>query len=325
MSLSTTEFGKAFEFACLSELHIALTRDTDNEIQIIDSEAFRTAQKAFNKAQQENKEKDLLKAASAAVRVLLRLEPQLQHGKGIMYLIIQSDSRGISGDVRDIVCVRNETGWEMGISCKHNHHAVKHSRLSDRIDFGSEWLGVPCSSNYFSKIVPIFGQLRQMRDNAVARGESMPLWDIFPDKADRFYVPILNAFLEELEHLAKENPEVPRKLIQYLIGRYDFYKVIDDDRKGATRVEAINIAGTLNESVGDEKSIVDVPKLKLPSRFYHMGFVPGSKNTVEIVCDEGWTLTMRIHNASSRVEPSLKFDVQLISLPTSLHAQVEPW
>ena len=56
-----------------------------------------------------------------------------------------------------------------------------------------------------------------------------------------------------------------------------------------------------------------------------MGFVPGSNNTVEIVCDEGWALTMRIHNASSKVEPSLKFDVQLVSLPNSIHAQVEPW
>ena len=34
---------------------------------------------------------------------------------------------------------------------------------------------------------------------------------------------------------------------------------------------------------------------------------------------------MRIHNASSRVEPSLKFDVQLISFPSSVYAQVEPW
>lgn len=34
---------------------------------------------------------------------------------------------------------------------------------------------------------------------------------------------------------------------------------------------------------------------------------------------------MRIHSASSRVEPSLKFDVNLISLPSSVHTQIEPW
>ncbi|MGN1195752.1 MAG: HaeIII family restriction endonuclease [Acutalibacteraceae bacterium] len=46
---------------------------------------------------------------------------------------------------------------------------------------------------------------------------------------------------------------------------------------------------------------------------------------MEIACDEGWSLTMRIHNASSKIEPSLKFDVQLASFPSSIHAQVEPW
>ena len=56
-----------------------------------------------------------------------------------------------------------------------------------------------------------------------------------------------------------------------------------------------------------------------------MDMVPGSDNKVTIVCDEGWTLTMRIHNASSKIEPSLKFDVQLISVPNSIHIQVEPW
>lgn len=101
--------------------------------------------------------------------------------------------------------------------------------------------------------------------------------------------------------------------------------MITDDKKRTTRVEAINIAGTLNRPSERHKSIVEITKLKLPSRFYHIDFKPASDNTIEVVCDEGWTVSMRIHNASSKVEPSLKFDVNLISLPTSIHAQVEPW
>ena len=128
-----------------------------------------------------------------------------------------------------------------------------------------------------------------------------------------------------MQRLADSNQSVPSKLIEYMLGRYDFYKVITDDKKRTTRVEAVNIAGTLNKPANGHRSIVDVARLKLPTRFYHMGMVPGSDNTVEIVCDEGWTLTMRIHNASSKIEPSLKFDVQLVSLPNSVHAQVEPW
>lgn len=135
----------------------------------------------------------------------------------------------------------------------------------------------------------------------------------------------MDAFLKELQYLAANNPDVPGKLVEYMLGRYDFYKVITDDRRRTTRVEAINIAGTLNKPADGHRSIVDVARLKLPRRFYHMGMIPDSDNTVEIICDEGWALTMKIHNASSKIEPSLKFDVQLVSLPSSIHAQVEPW
>ena len=325
MALSNTENGKAYEYACLIALKNHLTSKTNGNITILESDAHRTAQAAFAKAKKEGLSDKLVLAANAAARVILRLEPQLEYGNDSLALIIQTDAQGIAGDVRDVVCVRGASGWEIGISCKHNHHAVKHSRLSATIDFGQEWVGIPCSQQYFDAVVPLFNELKDMKANAIANGKPLPLWSDVPDKAERYYIPVLNAFLAELKRLADNNPQVPSKLIQYLLGRYDFYKVITDDSHKTTRVEAINIAGTLNKSANGHHSIVDVAKLKLPTRFYHMDFVPNSDNKLEIVCDEGWTLTMRIHNASSKIEPSLKFDVQLVSLPSSIHAQVEPW
>lgn len=325
MALSNTEYGKAYEYACLIALKDHLSSRTDGMITISASDAYRTAQNAFEKAEREGLSDKLVHAANAAARVIIRLEPQLEYGHGVLALIIQTDAQGIGGDVRDVVCVRGVNGWEIGISCKHNHHAVKHSRLSATIDFGKEWLGIPCSQQYFDTVIPVFNELRDVRADAIKNGGSLPLWKDIPDKAERYYVPVLNAFLTELHHLAMTNPDVPGKLIKYLLGRYDFYKVITDDSHRTTRVEAINIAGTLNRPANGHHSIVDVARLKLPARFYHMGFVPNSDNKVEIVCDEGWTLTMRIHNASGTIEPSLKFDVQLVSLPSSIHAQVEPW
>ena len=325
MALSNTEYGKAYEYACLIALRDHLADNTYGEITIQESDAYQTAKSAFEKAQREGLSDKLVRAANAAARVITRLEPQLKYGDGSLTLIIQTDAQGIAGDVRDVVCVRRTNGWEVGISCKHNHHAVKHSRLSASIDFGKEWLGIPCSQQYFDKIVPLFNELRDMRSNAIENNKPLPLWNDITNKAEQYYIPVLNAFLTELKNLADANPDIPSKLIEYLLGRYDFYKVITDDRHKTTRVEAINIAGTLNKSANGHRSIVDVAKLKLPTRFYHIGFVPASDNKVEIVCDEGWMLTMRIHNASSKVEPSLKFDVQLVSLPSSIHAQVEPW
>lgn len=132
--------------------------------------------------------------------------------------------------------------------------------------------------------------------------------------------------MDELKRISVSCDEnVPEKLIRYLLGRYDFYKVITDDKNRTTRVEAINISGTLNQKSGALKSITIIPLLKMPSQFYHIDFKTGSDNTIEVVCNEGWQISMRIHSASSRVEPSLKFDVNLISLPSTVHTQIEPW
>lgn len=323
MQGTQTANGKSFEYACLLALYNVL-QATEN-VTIEDSPQMRTAKSKYD-TMPANSQNNLLRAANAAAKIIISLEPQLQYPQSNfpLYLSIQPDAQGILGDVRDVLCVRRQNNWQIGLSCKHNHHAVKHSRLSDAIDFGSEWFGIPCSSQYFSEVVPLFSELRHIRDSANENGEKA-LWADISEKTNRYYRPVLQSFLDELSRLAIAHPEVPGAMIQYLIGRCDFYKVITDDRHKTTRVEAVNISGTLNRPSGQHRSIADVSRLRLPTRFYHTGFKPGSDNTVEVVCDEGWSVSMRIHNASSKVEPSLKFDINLISLPGSIYAQVEPW
>ena len=46
------------------------------------------------------------------------------------------------------------------MSIKHNHEAVKHSRLSHGLDFGNEWFGIPCSKEYWNAVKPIFDRLK---------------------------------------------------------------------------------------------------------------------------------------------------------------------
>lgn len=300
--------------------------DEKQEIVIEESPQMNTAKTLYEEINDDMKD-CLDDAARAAVRVVKRLEPQLceANGNEPLYLSLQTDASGIKGDVRDVVCLRKQNGWQIGISCKHNHHAVKHSRLSDTIDFGKEWLGIPCSRTYFDKVVPLFSNLRATRERSKQSGIKA-LWSDVGDKAQNYYVPVLQAFMDELQRIYVTSEEnIPEKLVRYLLGRYDFYKVITDDKNRTTRVEAINLSGTLNRESGKLKPIVRVPMLKMPSQFYHIGFKPGSDNTIEVVCDEGWQISMRIHSASSKIEPSLKFDVNLISLPSSVHTQVEPW
>ena len=316
MSIQTRN-GKAFEYACLQSLDNALS-DTQ-EVVVEQNSALEVAQEKYNSSSPELRNSMDL-GADAATRVILRLEPQLTYSQNNvpLYLSIQEDARGIQGDVRDVLCIRGLNRWEIGLSCKHNHTAVKHSRLSRTIDFGDSWFGIPCSQHYFNEINPLFDELEELRE----QGE---IWRNLEDKEERFYVPLLEAFMRELERLYHENSEVPEILLHYLLGRNDFYKVITNERRRVTQVMAFNIYGTLNRNAGRARPIVNIPQLTMPTRFFNISFKQYSRNTIEVTCDNGWTVSMRIHNASSRVEPSLKFDVRLIGVPPTLHSHYEAW
>ena len=62
-------------------------------------------------------------------------------------------------------------GWNIGLSCKNNHEAVKHSRLSRTIDFGKEWLGYSISENYKNAINPLFDELDELKSKKLVGQE----------------------------------------------------------------------------------------------------------------------------------------------------------
>ena len=51
MALSNTEYGKAYEYACLSSIKEHLSNKTSGAITIQESDAYHTAQSAFAKAE----------------------------------------------------------------------------------------------------------------------------------------------------------------------------------------------------------------------------------------------------------------------------------
>lgn len=316
-----TEIGKAFEYACAYVVSVLCERNT--EVRLVDSPQLITAKNAFHKLADDERKK-YIQAAKAAFKIISRLEPMLFNISEPLYISLQADSQGIQGDVRDVLCAKG-TDWEIGLSCKHNHEAVKHSRLSANIDFGNIWFGIPCSLKYKHEVSKIFQPLAEIRERSKKIGRPV-LWSEVENKEEFCYKPLLEAFMNELKRLDKQYPkEIPALLIKYLIGKNDFYKVIMDDSNQFTKVESFNINDSLNRPCGSRRPLVPIPHMKLPTKFYEVGFKDGSKNTIVVVCDEGWNVSMRIHNASSKVEPSLKFDVQLISTPNAILTQIEPW
>lgn len=324
MSGIQTKNGKAFEYACLKALQDVLS--SGQLVEVDEDAAYRTAKSSYDCLPSEIKDK-MYEGAFSAVCKLRAMEPMLDSpgNSGALFLKIQTDDNGKRGDVRDVLCIRNMAEhWEMGISCKHNHHAVKHSRLSSTIDFGYEWIGVHCSENYFSKVQPIFDDLKNKQRNAKIEGNVLT-WKDIQNKQESIYIPVLQAFLDELKHLSEIVENAPAKFTSYLLGTKDFYKVIMDEKKETTRIEAVNINGSLNKKSGNVKSRINIPRLKMPTKFLEMGFKRNSKTTIEVVLDEGWSFSMRIHSGDGPLKPSLKFDVNLIACPSNNYAQVEFW
>lgn len=302
--------GKAFEFALITEANAILSRTHTTNL-VIDA-SYTSAENSFllyNTAQKA-KYND---AAIAAINHIIHLEPRLINptsAADILQLQLMPDRVGQQGDVRDVLFIRSQQNWEIGISAKNNHKAVKHSRLSDTLDFGREWLGLNCTPNYFSSIAPIFQNLRNLK----TQGE---IWRNISNKDRTVYMPVLDAFIAELNLLNQQNNNVPGALVSYLLGRNDFYKVIK--RKSVVEVLAFNMRGTLNKTVAGGLGRT-VQRLRLPSQIIQFAYKPNSNNTLLLVCDQGWTISFRIHNAETNVVPSLKFDINLIGHPQTMYS-----
>lgn len=312
-----TIIGKAFEYAVVDAIYQAL--EANQPVVVEKTAALETARSFYMEIPSTNKEK-LSKSAVEAIRNILRLEPQLENPSDNcpLYLSIQSDAEGQKGDVRDVLAMRRQNNWEIGISCKHNHDAVKHSRLSDKLDFGKMWFDHPCSDTYFNEIDPVFSRLRQLK-------ESNMNWSNVSEKNNTVYYPVLQAFMNELLRLSAIHQDIPKRLVQYLLGQKDFYKVISNDKRRYTTIQAFNLYGTLNQSSGGTQPQNRAHMLRLPSMIYQVYFKQDSTNTIIVACDQGWEIHMRIHNASSRVEPSLKFDVKLNGIPAAMYSHDEYW
>ena len=310
MSNKSNDNGRAFEYACIKELEhsISVYRPV-----IANEKSIEASKRAWLSISNEQQEK-LILASKAIIKLLFDAEPLiLEHESksDVVELSINKDSDAEAGDVRDIIIKRAEISWDVGLSMKHNHFAAKHSRLSAKIDFGQKWYNLSCSKDYWSKITPIFKNLCRLKKVKCA-------WHDMKDKECTVYIPLLNAFIQEIERAYKIDSQIPQRLISYLLGIKDFYKVVSVDRKQLTEFQCFNLRGELNQSGKMCKAKVIIPVTDLPDEIISIRLKPNSTNTVEMFLNNGWSLSFRIHNASTIVEPSLKFDIQFIGVPSNI-------
>lgn len=310
MSSKSNDQGRAYEFICLLSLEEAIK--AIRPVQIIKNSSYEAAERAWNTLSSTDQKLYKLSAVST-IQTIFDLEPNIiEKDDDVLNLYIQIDQRGEDADVRDIIIERKDIVWEIGLSIKHNHLAVKHSRLAKHLDFGQKWYDVPCSSTYWNDIKGVFEYL----DKEQAKGT---YFRDLPAKEDDVYMPLLKAFLSEVKRAIQIDSKVPRKMVEYLLSKYDFYKVISLDERRITTIQSFNMYGTLNKASKTMEPAIKVPEMLLPTTLLYADMKPNSKTTVLLCFDNGWQFSFRLHNAKDFVESSLKFDVQIVGLPAEVN------
>jgi hypothetical protein len=287
ISGSQTRNGKAFEYA------LAKAFEKTTGAILLENEPYIQAKSCFEF--QNAKKQSLLERAGDEMSLFLQAHDlRISTSK---HISLQEDVAGIDGDVRDII-ISIQNG-EIGISAKVNHAAVKHSRLSAKLDFGRKWAGYPCSKQYFDSIRPAFSYLSKLKSED-------KYFKQIERKDDIIYLPILTAFQDELERLDKEYGYVfVENFFKYLLGKYDFYKVELEIREKEVSVQCVNLYGTLGYG----------KRWKIPDKIEKIFRVPGSASTLIVQFNDGWRISFRLHSASGKVESSLKFDINLTASP----------
>lgn len=308
--------GKAFEYA-LAMVYAEKIKTFGRNVALKENSALSVARGYYDQMPEDEKER-YREAASQTIDTMVRIEPGLTAQKDesdTLSVCLQEDKEGEDGDVRDVVFSRESPKWEIGFSAKNNNDAVKHSRLSSVLDFGNSWVGVPCSKEYWDEIAPVFTYLEE------AKSKSLTWKDLGKEKSTKVYLPLLKAFRRELLKIDAENREIPQRLIRYLVGKHPFYKVIKDDAHNMVIVKAFNLQGSLNKTINGVPPQYRTPRINLPTRIVEFEMKARSDNTLNMILDGGWEISFRLHNASTDVEKSLKFDIQLIGNPPILFTQ----
>ncbi len=308
--------GKAFEYAVALQ-YFRYISQAGLPIEWVENTALKNARRYYEDfSLPEQQQFD--NAAYNTIASLIKIEPGLvTQGKNgdVLRISLINDSAGEYGDVRDIILSHSNPKWEIGFSAKNNNDAVKHSRLGKELDFGKKWLNYPCSLFYWEDVKPIFEFIEEHI------GLRHTWNDLGQEKENKVYEPLLRAFRKEILLLSEKHEDVPQKLIEYLIGNKPFYKIIKDDSHNMVVVKAYNIKGELNKPYMKEKSAYSVPKIDYPTRIVEFEFKKDSKNTLNMILDGGWEISFRLHNASTYVERSLKFDIKLLGNPPILFTQ----
>ena len=311
--------GLAFEYAIIQE-YVSYFNEHGILYKINEDKAYADARSKYELCKKSGGDlavEGFHLAAKSSVDLLVAIEPGLcAPTSDNDYILIRRmpDVRGEEGDVRDIVFERKAHNWQCGISAKNNNNVIKHPRLSNAkndADFLKKWkLGGKCSPQYWDVMNDVANYLLSVGSEKVDHAKA--------------YAPALNAFMNEIRRIYSDNGKTtPKQLIRYFIGDKPFYKLIKDDDNNLLVIEAYNLSGKLNIPINGVQPKFKIRKQHYPDRIDYLDWestYKGEKSTTTICINfnRGWEMSVRIHTAESKKNPSLKLEVSPVGNPTTL-------
>lgn len=348
--------GKAFEYATVVGVHKELMNNgwTTENLELLTDKNFRNVERAYQAVLEsedevedednvdllevQNLNNDFTRAAEMAAIYLRKVEPIMTPNKKVYGVLkVMPDSAGIKGDVRDIDFEvfedkeHQESIANIGISCKNNHEAVKHPRITEDPDFAKVW-----THEEFSCGDEFLNEMQKMFELIDEYAEKYEKWSYVEDKKETIYYPIIKLYAKEIKRLGyvdinatEEEQESAKRFtklfFEYMFGTRDFYKIIKDDNSKSTKIYPYNMHGTLMKPFNGETNEQAVKMFTLPEEIVEVRIKPKSQTTLEVFFDQ-WIISMRLHNADTKISrTSLKYDVQIKAQPRKIMGTELNW
>jgi len=91
-----------------------------------------------------------------------------------------------------------------------------------------------------------------------------------------------------------------------------------------TNIQTFNLHGNLNQDCNRIMPLINIPgqNRQRPTRIVTIDKYRHRESWAEIILDNGWQFTLRLHNAESEIKPTLKFDIRFLGNPFNTWSEV---
>lgn len=284
--IRSNQQGRALEYAIVEEI----IRNLPSNQVTLSSRTLQDQQRDYSKyiSLPENL---ITRYQKGAICLLGWLETEFSISQHLIEIDRLPDKSSNQGDVTDIRISSNS--FCINLSIKHNHQALKHQRPASTAQHcgytKASLEDINFRKNYHQIIQNFMGLYREY--NLFRDLEQSAIFEFL-------YTPICLLVSESISTLCQSALNA-NHLFTFLTGNTDFYKVILPAQQDCIKIQ----------------KFIHIPPVESV-------LAASDRNYVYLEFSNGWDMALRLHTASSRIQPnpSLKFDTQpaKISVPEQI-------